>query len=112
MTNQASTPEDEMSDLLEANFSFCTCGQPGTAAKFIVGSLEVIEQYSTLRPYEAWRSLEEQQFGQNGANYFFYYWATKEDLLAHGGSVPGWLTDKGKFVLSELRRLLEEDKTR
>lgn len=55
------------------------------------------------------REAEQSLFGSDGAAYFMYYWMDKEGLTDHGGSVPGWLSTRGRSVLHELDRIMEVD---
>lgn len=87
---------------------FCACGAPEENLTFILGALELISQQCPDDiPWSTW--WEENQakkaayFGNDGAAYFFYYCADKAELTEHGGSVPGWLTEKGEELLTLLR---------
>ena len=112
---------DEILDPIWQSFDFCGCGSPEDAAKFIFYGLEFIgwrldqlkESDVSVRGPE-WKALCDrldkrkiELFGSDGAAYFFYYWADKEELTDHGGSVPGWLTDKGKAVMAELKKAMD-----
>lgn len=57
------------------------------------------------------RDNEEEQrvFGSGGAAMFFYYFLDTKDLTDHGGSVPGWLNEKGDALLDELTEFLENE---
>jgi len=103
-------------DLIQTGFlGFCGCGSPDENLEYIRGALEVIaDPYPKDENrtgwdawYEAHKARVIEHFGNERSAYFFYYWATKNDLTEHGGSVPGWLTDKGKHLL----KLLTENKT-
>ena len=87
---------------------FCGCGIPDENLRYVLGGLELInETPQGGRDFSAWladnkrRALD--HFGGERARYFFYYWADKEELAEHGGSVPGWLTEKGERLLYALR---------
>lgn len=107
----------ELTDfILTGIFDFCGCGSPEGAVKFIQDSLEHIElrnealQIRGAEGDKVWEKIKEQEisnFGSLGCATFFYYWATNEDLIDHGGSVPGWLTDKGKIVLNLCKAVLK-----
>lgn len=54
-----------------------------------------------------WDELVDHFGGENPA-YFFFYWASDRQLTEHGGAVPGWLTEKGKTLLADLKEAFEE----
>ena len=95
-------------------FGFCSCGDPEENLKFIMHGLAHIDK---LHPdddsdwWDDWVKEGVELFGSEGVKYFFFYWADKEGLTEHGGSVPGWLTDKGHHVLSDLREMYDNEGT-
>lgn len=95
-------------DLLHVGLlGFCGCGQSQENLLYILGGLELINDNCPVRVnddnFEKWHKEKDirvvAHFGNINAAYFFYYWTDKKDLTEHGGSVPGWLTDKGKEML-------------
>ena len=96
-------------------FDCCGCGMPEENLEYILGGLELIadrgpELHGPSADQEAWdkwwaqhRDWVVQHHGSMKAAYFFYYWADNLNLTEHGGSVPGWLTEKGNIVLELLR---------
>lgn len=110
-----SDPEDVLDHLL----GFCGCGSPEAARAYARDGLALIESEHAPREAhetrEAWTARWERikaaraaLFGTDGAAYFFWYWADARGLTEHGGSVPGWLTTKGKEILHDLRILLAD----
>jgi hypothetical protein len=89
---------------------FCGCGRPEENLLYILGGLEVINDKGPIDPlaWDAWWELHKERvrthFGNEDAAYFFYYWADKNRLTEHGGSVPGWLDEKGSRLLALLRQ--------
>jgi hypothetical protein len=112
--------EDAVNLIQVGILGFCGCGVPGMNLAFVRDGLAHIDQKfdgDVFKERDAWHAFwnakkadEKRIFGSEAAAYFFYYWASKEDLTEHGGSVPGWLSDKGREVLDDLRELtrLEE----
>lgn len=103
---------DLTSFILSGFFDFCGCGCREESLKFTKSGLNHI-QNRTKKIQEnhgeqlklIWEEIKKEEnsiFGSTGAAYFFYYWCDKEGLTEHGGSVPGWLTIKGEFVLNIL----------
>lgn len=96
-------------------FDCCGCGMPEENLAYIRAGLELIadrgpESFGRSADREAWNKWWDEHeiaglklHGSQGAAYFFYYWADNLKLTEHGGSVPGWLTDKGNAVLELLR---------
>jgi len=92
------------------DLGFCGCGMPEQNLDYIRKGLEHINE---TRPesqehddwHPEWVSRGHEIFGNETSRYFFFYWADKEELTEHGGSVPGWLSDKGKELLEVLEIL-------
>lgn len=94
---------------------YCGCGRPEDALVFIRDGLQLIDE--KLDPtaertweelYQDWNRRLDKHFGSAGARYFFFYWADKEGLTEHGGSVPGWLSGSGRDLLEDLNEALSE----
>lgn len=96
--------------LIEYVFGWCGCGHPWDALEYVFHGLSHIRDLTTPnRPIKAYDFDEaSKSFHSNGESYFFWYWADSRDLIDHGGSVPGWLSDKGIAILAELRTYYEE----
>ena len=102
---------DSVTDVLQIGvFGFCGCGLPDENVKLIVDGLRLLKESSDRGaeerkkiPHEEWYPDWDKRmnsvFESEASKYFFYYWCDKEELTEHGGSVPGWLTDKGVEVL-------------
>ena len=91
---------------------FCGCGDNESALGYVLGGLDLIAELRELpseRPgemtaYKAWKAKARAHFGSEAAAYFFWYWCDDRGWTDHGGSVPGWLTERGEIVRDELRR--------
>lgn len=99
---------------------FCGCGMPDETRAYVEEGLSIIEDLRTshggmIDPFSAERIafLKAKQervaarFHSDESWYFFLYWCSAEDLVEHGSSLPGWLTEKGKNLLSLLRQVKE-----
>lgn len=88
-------------------FGFCGCGSQEDNLKYILEGLEYINWRLEDKTTDFNNKLIQQNeiFGNEKAAYFFYYWCDKEELTEHGGSVPGWLSPKGKLLVSILKTL-------
>jgi hypothetical protein len=94
----------EVDYLQSTVFGFCGCGMPERNLRYILSGLEHVFGLSILEK-------EDKAFpGGEENKYFFFYWADKEGLTEHGSSVPGWLTERGKTVLTVLRALNQANK--
>lgn len=80
---------------------FCGCGCPDENVSFIGKVLRLIE-YREKLTFEQWQSKVKEVLPSGDFEYFMWYWLDKEEYTEHGGSVPGWLTDKGKQLLSDI----------
>ena len=106
-------------DKLCDSLQFCGCGMPEYALVFVRDALSFIERefgdfkYGSKEREEEWQTYLKKEleiFGSKGAAYFFYYWAHNMGFEEHGGSVPGWLTHKGKRMVKLLNVFIEREK--
>lgn len=87
---------------------FCGCGMPDTALAYVYEGMSLIKARSDS-DYSAESVNKLLEFGgSDGAKYFFWYRLDDLDFTEHGGSVPGWLTDKGKDFLLALEETRHE----
>ena len=98
---------DEGSALSMGVLGCCGCGRPEDTARWVGRGLEVLSLWASPDvSTDEWRARVREQFGSDEAAYFFWYWCDNQKLSEHGGSVPGWLTDRGKAVLADIKRIL------
>ena len=113
------TTDDYQRYLAEEVFGFCGCGMPWAFLDFMLQRLDEID----LVQRECWEIADDTSEGRarrqlwwaehkkrlnglfrsNGEMYFFYYWADSMGLTEHGGSVPGWMDNKGALILAMLK---------
>lgn len=103
-------------------FGFCGCGMPTEAMKYIRDVMQHVENLRLMRHsventpitrdamYDKWSEDGKAIFSNQGAEYFAYYVLDAKGLTEHGGSVPGWLTPKGREVLSDINEILTMEK--
>jgi hypothetical protein len=87
---------------------FCGCGREEDNLRFVLGGLEIIDEYATGTPFKEWKKKAIEHFGNELSAQFFYYWADKEEYSEHGSCIPGWLTNKGKDLLSDIRLVVNK----
>lgn len=76
----------------------CGCGDPDAVMDYLGELLERIEQGN---PPE----------GEGLDWIFFLYWADDKEFADHGTSIRGaWLTEKGKEILNDIRKIKEARK--
>lgn len=100
-------------------FGACNCGQPDEAVRFLRDVLQLLRDLShvvwpTLQgpdrdaayrtAYKTWEQRESSLIPSPGLQMVVYYRLHALGLTEHGGSVPGWLSDKGHRVLDALER--------
>lgn len=102
--------------ILEGMFGFCGCGRPFQALMYIRSVLTRIDALRSHKNepwgefYANWKADNLPVFSNEGAEFFAYYIMDKAGLTEHGGSVPGWLSESGVKLLSDLNELaLRED---
>jgi len=106
---------DTATDLIQTGMlKFCACGAPEQNLLYVLGGLELIDEDrpdGTLAEFHKWCKKWEKRrqvhFGSEAAADFFFYWADSQELTEHGSSVPGWLTNKGKELMTLLREWKE-----
>lgn len=101
--------EDEENLLVSGFCNFCGCGRPEESLDYVYKALQHVQNlqdkvWKNLDTYDNWSKQEKKLFPIKGSAYFMYYWLDNMEFTEHGGSVPGWLTSKGK----ELLELIEE----
>ena len=105
--------EDSFSFITTHLLDFCGCGCPFDAAMYVKNSLQIVADLSLVQKknitYEEWKTRKPQIFTCVGAEYFMWYYLDSKGFTEHGGSVPGWLTQKGIEMLSDLNELKEDD---
>lgn len=113
---------DTAADLVQIGMlGFCGCGASEESLSYVRDGLAHINRLREESPkqsngHEAWNKWWEQWqadglalFGNDRARWFFYYWADQKGFTEHGGSVPGWLTDEGRELLSDLNEIINQD---
>jgi hypothetical protein len=96
---------------------FCGCDAPEKALEYIRKRMQALKDiYKTayengfLKPdgMDRWKEMNA-MFSDHGADYFFWYRLDNLELTEHGGSVPGWLTEKGNDYLEAITECLSEE---
>ncbi len=98
---------ETLCDFLQTScLGFCGCRMPDTNLAYVKKGLQIINRdLKNWPPYDEWQKTVMAHFQSQVAADFFFYWTDKEELTEHGGSIPGWLTDKGKELLGLLEEL-------
>ena len=101
---------DAKSFIATSIFGFCGCGMPNEALEYVRKSLQLVDDLTNLVfpniiSYEDWEKRKKQVFSDNGAEYLMWYFLNEKELTQHGSSVPGWLTQKGIELLSDINKL-------
>lgn len=91
-------------------FKMCGCGRAEDNLAYIRDGLQHIADYEEIdglddMQYDAWLRAGIEVFGNELSRYFFFYWLDSIELTEHGSSIPGWLTEKGKQVLEDLKEM-------
>ena len=77
---------------------FCGCGDPKRNLEYILEGLEYIDRKIEFIDI----------FGNDRSRAFFFYWADKEGLTEHGGTVDSsWLTIEGENLMGDIKILKE-----
>lgn len=99
---------NELLDFLYT-IGFCGCGQPVSAFKLLRDTLLYFD--SSKKDSEWWKKLDEFLGSKErpGLACWWLYWIDHVGLTEHGGSVPGWLTAKGKEVMKAMVKVGRTD---
>ena len=115
--NENGASFDTLEDFIQMSvLCFCGCGMPRLALKHLQVALTQVKKRNELVPKDtlAFRELEKEtsiQLGSNTAMWFMWYYLETQDLTEHGGSVPRWLTQKGKELLEDLDEYFKLEKS-
>lgn len=102
--------ENAESFITTGMLDFCGCGSPDEAMNYVGDALRLIVNRQGLA-YPEWEKETKKLFNSDGAEYFMWYFLDNKGLTEHGGSVPGWLTDKGKALLEDIEELKKQNET-
>lgn len=96
----------DFDDMIFGMLDWCGCGSPDNVVKEIMRVLQHIDDLKELvfnkkMSSEEWDKKGKEQFGN--FEYILYYIFDEKKLTLHGGSVPGWLTDKGYEMLELMK---------
>jgi hypothetical protein len=99
-------------DALSSVFGFCGCGAPELALAYMGRVMRAIQNLQGDGSFEDRHAAYEEAsnalfHGDDGARYVAYYLLAERGLTEHGGSVPGWLSDRGVGVLFDIEALPE-----
>lgn len=84
---------------------FCCCGRPEDSLLFMRDVLAHIDGRNR-KTWDEWNADGAKLFATDGAMYFTFYVLDKKGLTEHGGSVPGWLTPKGREIMEDITEIL------
>jgi len=90
-------------DQIITELGFCGCGRPEDALRFLRDLLAEIGREGDAE--NRWKRISDAAGGQQkpGMDYFVFYQLDHLGLTDHGGSVPGWLSDRGEAWLAFLQ---------
>lgn len=88
---------------------FCGCGNPDSAMKYVRDALLLVSKKYEIG-YSEWKLRVDKLFPILGSEYFMWYFLDNKGFTEHGGSVPGWITDKGEELLRDIAWCLENEK--
>jgi len=88
---------------------FCGCGIPRAALNYVKKALRLLSKKKKLT-HEQWVEEKKAIFLDYGSEYFTWYALENKGLTEHGYSTPGYLSEKGKELLSDLDELDLDEK--
>lgn len=90
---------------------FCCCGVPEYSLSIVYKALSLLNSYRKDEiDYDSFSNGCLKQFGSQEITYFIWYTIDEMGLTEHGGSVPGWMTEKGKELLLDLGDYFKDKK--
>lgn len=93
--------------VIETEIGFCGCGRPEDALGLIHRFLGYYNQEAEKTTHFDWNRVSATH--ESGLIYFILYQFDRVGLIEHGGSVPGWLTEKGLALREALRQQSHEE---
>ena len=105
---------ETLEDLIQMGIlGFCGCGSPEQNLEYVLGGLTLLDEktelYDSDKPdWNAYHAKSLEHFGNEQAEYFFWYWLDTKGFTEHGGGVPGWLTEEGEKLLELLKEWKDE----
>lgn len=107
--------KDAESLILCGILDFCGCGMPDEALEFIRQALQLVydlksKVHTDQITFEEWKAQARLLFKSDGGEYFTWYVLDQKEFIEHGSAVPGWLTEKGLELLSDLNELDQYNK--
>jgi hypothetical protein len=100
---------DDLENLLHSvYFNFCCCGNPGESLRYIYKCFKHLALRDEM-DYKDWKKKGRELFPESGSEFFMWYYFSEKGFTEHGSSVPGWLSDLGREVMSNLRIFLKEN---
>lgn len=97
-------------EVIQHILGWCMCGVPDQSQKAVMKALRHIANLQDLvwtkdMQFDEWNQQGRDLFGE--WEYAIYYVLDEKELTEHGGSVPGWLTDKGRELLELMESFYE-----
>ena len=102
--------DDGTSEMLQDNIwsalDLCGCGNHALTLEFISEGMRILKITDDDDSDEGWtRKWEEQKKFESkyqGGALLLWYFLTNMGFAEHGGSIPGWLTDSGRFMFEKI----------
>lgn len=108
--------QDSGTLIVEGIFGFCGCGNPEDFLYAHYKELKRIDELNQCDDYDKFYNRFEtnatenlDKFELSGLYNMLWYELDKLGFTNHGGSIPGWLTDKGKGLLNDLTKIMNEE---
>lgn len=110
---------DVVNEFQVERLNFCGCGNPLGNLEWILEGMNLVDERMKPSPkpwgspenrawWEAIDAKELAHFGNERARDFFWYWLDDQEFTEHGGSIPGWLTQKGVKFRDELASAIRQ----
>ena len=103
---------ESVADFLCNTLKFCGCGSPEKVLVYVCDSMQLIDDlekrvWTETETTKSWAARCDAHFHGVGAMDFMWYYLATMNLTEHGSAVPGWLTDKGKEMLRDMKSVIE-----
>jgi hypothetical protein len=92
-------------------FGFCGCGMSEDVDSLIYNILTILNIQNSLT-FKEYKARLEMYLPTDALQYFMFYWLDFKGFTKHGGSVPGWLSDKGHELLNLLDLVYEKENSK
>jgi hypothetical protein len=108
LDDKGSSYQDAETFLQDKYLNHCYCGNPDINIKYVADVLAHIDSRDTFKSktrYDEWIAAGNHLYPNDTIRNFVWYVMDSLRFTEHGGCIPGWLTDKGREFMEDVKEL-------